>query len=463
MDAFLIKEIMRQRISLIAFAIILIYILSTSNLNVYLIGLVNILSLLVLGLGIAKITGRLFSPFLIIASCLYLFHSGNLWLSLFYFPPSSILTSFVDRYQTSDYLYILRVYNEISILLILFMVSGVLFSKSTCPCLNSISISYRPTQSFRFIFGILYVIGIFIEIKRAIAVHTFSYAEGFLYRSAIESHIATVVSVLLLLFLFIYKRDKKQFRFYIFLQLFRIFFIMIFVGNRGMSVIYLLITLFIVVTYSYLSSDNTVIKRLVLITIAGMFIFLPLIGAIRGSSEEVALDSLRETGYLVKFFSEFGGSVENVFLSKDFTESVGATFGFQLLCNTLSFIPGSTAIFGNIITNNTSIGAILNDFYGREALGGSLLGQLYFNFNNTFLLYISIVFVGALVAFCSNKLLEKRDSIYYYVFFLCLFSGLMTWVRGEWYDVVIQVKMCCYILILIFFSRDMLLKKVYSN
>lgn len=454
---------MNRKVPYLLFAAVLVYILAVSVPNVYLIGLINISSLLVLGWGVSKISGRIFTPFILIAGCLYLFHSGILWISVFSVSPNTVLTSFSERFQTSDYNYILRVYNEVTILLVLFMASGILFSKKLSYNPNAINISCKPTKFFRVAFIILYIVGLFIEIKRGIAVHSSSYAEGFIYGSSIESHIATSVNVLLLFFLFIYRKDKKKFNYYIVLQLIRVFFIMFFVGNRGTSVINLLITLFIVVTYSYLTYDRKKIKHLIIATAAGMLFILPLASALRGSSDEVALDSLRETGFLVKFFGEFGGSVENVFLSKDFTESVGVTYGFQILCNALALIPGSTAIFGDIITNNTSLGTILNDYYGRAALGGSLLGQLYFNFNNTFLLYISVVLVGAFASWCSNKLFEKRSSIYYYIFFLCLFSGLMTWVRGEFYDVVIQVKMCCYILILICSSKDLLLKKLNYN
>ena len=110
--------------------------------------------------------------------------------------------------------------------------------------------------------------------------------------------------------------------------------------------------------------------------------------------------------------------------------------------------------------NNSSLSEIMNDFYDRSALGGSLIGQLYFNFNNSLLLYISIILAGFLSSWCSNKLLDRKESIFYYVFYLCLFSGLMTWVRGEWYDVVIQVKLCLYLLLLIYFSKDLLMKRV---
>lgn len=454
---------MNRKVPYLLVAAIIVYILAVSVPNVYVIGLINIGSLIVLSWGVFKITGRIFTPFILIAGCLYLFHSGILWISVFSYSPSTVLTSFSERFQTNDYNYILHIYNEVTILLVLFMASGILFSKKLTNDPKSINIACKPTKFFRVAFLILYIVGFFIEIKRGIAVHSSSYAEGFLYGSSIESHIATSVNVLLLFFLFVYRKDKKQFNYFMALQLIRVFFIMFFVGNRGVSVINLLITLFIVVIYSYLASDINKIKQLVIATVVGMLFLLPLASAIRGSSDEVALDSLRETGFLVKFFGEFGGSVENVFLCKDFTESVGITYGFQILCNTLALIPGSSAIFGDVITNNTSLGAILNEYFGRAALGGSLLGQLYFNFNGTFLLYLSIVLVGAFASWCSNKLFEKRSSIYYYVFFLCLFSGIMTWVRGEFYDVVIQVKMCCYILILIFISRDLLLKKVYTN
>ncbi len=454
---------MNNKSLLISISIIFISILFYAQPNVYVIGWINIVSLCVLSAGIGKISGRLFTPFIFIAVCLYLFHSGNLWLALFSDSPKDVLTSFYERYSTSNYGYILSVYKDVTILLILFMMSGVLFAKRSIIVLNNIETSYTPTRVFENTFHVLYIIGFAIEIKRAINVFSSSYAQGYLYESSIETYISTTVNVLLLFFLFQYRNDRKQFKHYIILQLVRILFISFFVGNRGASIINLLVTLFITVNYSYLSSNTRKIRRMMGLVVLSMVIILPFISAVRGRVENYSLETFQSVSYLEKFLSEFGGTIENVFLSIDFTNMTGVPYGFQLLCNFLAFFPGSTMIFGDVITNNTSIPTIMNSFFDRAALGGSLIGQLYFNFGDTLYLYVSIFIIGAFSAFCSNKLMEKKESIYYYVFYLCLFSGLLTWVRGELYDLIIEIKLCIYILLLIYFSKNMLMKKNAIN
>lgn len=447
----------------IGVAILLITLLNVLPCSVYIIGVINIFSLLYLGNGIRRISGKSFTPFLLIAACLYLFHSGHLWFSMFTLYPKDFLTSFQERYLTTDYNYILGIYRDITTLLILFLLGGLIIVKDCNSVEKNVRfIQYKSSSTLQIIFMISYLWGMYIELKRAIAVASTTYADGYLYESTLDSHIASMVSVLLFFFLYVYRNDKRKFNFYMLLMLCRTLFIMFFVGNRGASVISLLISMFIVINYSYLSTNKTFIRRLVTFSAVSMLVILPFIGSIRGGDvANVGFNSyVQKNEFIERFFTEFGGTAENVFLCKEFAESVGPSYGFQILCNTLSIIPRSTEIFGDIITKNTSIGAIMNTYYNRSALGGSLLGQLYFNFNGTYLLYISIILVGFLSSWCSNKLLDKSLSLFYTVLLLCMFSGLMTWVRGEWYDVVIQTKICLYIIFAVYIFRNSMLRRV---
>lgn len=441
-------------------AAICAFLLYSSVSSVYIIGICNIISLFVGINAIKKIQGSFLSPLILITICLYIFHSGHLWLSLINISPSSFLTSFDYEYQTTNYDYILNVYREITILLSLFIVVSILFVKPINKAFKGRECgTVLVTNRFRKSFFLLYIISMFFELKRAIAVAATSYGEGYLYGSSIEQYIVGFVNVILLLFLYIYRNDKNKFNLYLGLQLFRTFFIMFFVGNRGSSIIYLIVTAFIVTNYSYLASRKRYIRNVSILVVGFMLIALPFISATRGGSRENMSVSqfVEKNNPIESFLEEFGGTVANVFLTKEYVDAYGSTNGIQIIGTSLSILPGSTSLFGDIIRENVSIGMKLNNFANRQGLGGSLLSQLYFNFSEFWLLCLSVAVVSLLMVWTSNQLMNNGGSLFYTLFLLCLFSGLITWVRGEWYDVITQVKMCVYVIILLKISKNNLL------
>ena len=456
-------KLIRLFCTAISILFILMLVLSI-NPSVYLIGFCNIASLLILGNGIRVIQGKFLSPFLLIALCLYVFHSGHLWLALFNVSPSVFLTSFEHEYRTSNYKYILAVYKEITILLILFMQTGLLFVK---PCLRlkiNSSKSISATKLFRIVFFILYCFSMLFELQRALAVAKTSYGEGYQYSSSLALYVASIVDVLLLFFLYIYRKDRKRFNTFVLLQIVRTLFIMFFVGNRGSSVINLLVTLFIVATYSYLESDKKKLKRIIISVVAFFLIALPFISATRGNDRaNIDLDLfVKENSVVESFLEEFGGTATNTFLTIDYVDVLGPSYGVQILGTTLSLFPGSTELFGDIIYSNVSIGNKLNIFHNREFLGGSLISQLFFNFYHTNFLYFSMILFALLVVWNSNALMIDGGSFYKKLFLLSLFSGLMTSVRGEWYNVIYITKMCCYVMLLLYVFKKKLLR-IYGS
>lgn len=457
---------MYNHITKISASVVAIFIIATLSYmdspSVYWVGLSNIFSLFFLGNAIRIIQGKLLTPFLLISVCLYVFHSGHLWLAFFNINANDFLTSFGLEYQTTNSAYIVHTYSEITILLTLFMETGVLFLKK-CKSQDMVYTGEQicATKTFKNGFILLYVAAMFFELKRAISVAATSYGEGYHYDGSSEMFIANAVDALLLFFLYINRGRKKEFRFYLMLQLFRTLFIMFFVGNRGSSVIYLLVTLFVVSTYSYLSLDKKKMRNIIISMFAFFLVALPFISATRGGSRDkiAVTEFVNDNNPLESFLIEFGGTAGNVFLTKDFVNIIGPSYGFQIIGTTLTIVPASTYIFGDIITKNVSIAGMLNEYNNQQGLGGSLISQLYFNFYGTFFLYVSIILVALLCVMCSNNLMRGCNTIYSTFIFLCLFSGLMTFVRGEWYDVVSQIKISIYIALLIYITRNNLIIK----
>ena len=463
----MLQRNMNNRLTKLSASVVTAFIIATllyiKSPSVYWVGFCNLFSLLFLGNAVRIIQGKWLTPFLLISVCLYVFHSGHLWLALLHDNPNDFLVSFGLEYQTVNSIYILRTYSEITVLLTIFMETGVLFLKG---CGNRSLINSGDqicaTKVFKEIFILLYAVAMFFELKRAVSVAATSYGEGYHYGGAGEMLIANMVDALLLFFLFINRARKKEFKFYLMLQLFRTLFIMFFVGNRGASVIYLLVTLFVVSNYSYLSLDKKRMRNIIICLLAFLLVALPFISATRGGTrEKIAVSEfVNDNNPLESFLQEFGGTAGNVFLTKDFVNAIGPSYGVQIIGTSLTIVPASTYIFGDIITQNVSIANMLNKYSNQQGLGGSLLSQMYFNFYGTIFLYISIILISLLCVWCSNSLMLGCNSIYSTFIFLCLFSGLMTFVRGEWYDVVSQIKISIYISALIYMTKNHLIYKL---
>lgn len=435
-------------------SIVLLFIISYIN-SVYVLGWINLLSLLYFGYGIIKIQKQILSPFLLIGICLYIFHSGHLWLSLFNISPEQFLQSF-QWYGTSSINEIYYIYSIVTSVLIIYMTTGILFLKSSS-YINTLSQTILPSIPFKCIFFGLYIVLIIFDCLRAKSVSALGYGGGYKYNSDIVLNLSVVVDLLLLLFLYLYRNNKKYFKLTLGLQIFKALLIMFFVGNRGASVISLLIALFILAQYSYLGRNKARLRKIVLFSAIFLLVSLPFISMTRGGKSSIGFnDFVKQENPIEIFLTEFGGTVYNVFLVSQYVETQGTSQGLQILATSFALMPGSTFVFGNVITQNVSIGSMLNKYFNREGLGGSMIAQLYFNFGNSVYLYISIFLLALLSSWVSNRLLVKPKSIYSIFIYLCLFSGLMTFVRGEWYDVIIKFKFGLYLVALMYLFRNLL-------
>lgn len=451
-------KLINTRIRYFLFALICIATLHF-NLPVRVIGIINMMSLIVLGNAIKNKQGKLLSPFLLIAICLYVFNCGHLWLSVFSLSPSRLLMDFGKYYKTFDINIIIEVYKEITYLLIVFMLTGLVAVKPISMFSNKhFDISIEMSQAFRFVFLILYAISMYLEFKRSSSVAALSYAEGYHYSTVTAIYLVSLVNILLFFFLFLYQDNPKKFKFYLLLQIIRSLFIIMFVGNRGTSVINLLLTFFILATYSYLSYDSKKIRNILVALLVFFVIAMPFVSSTRGTSDAVGMQEfLNNNNPIENFLEEFGGTVQNVFLAKEYCSGHMPSYGFQIFATTLSIFPGSTILFGDIITSQVSIGSLFNELYNIQGLGGSMLAQLYFNFDYSVWLFISVILSALLISWVSNKLMNEKLGLYSSLVFLCLFSGLLTWVRGEWYEVIGDLKMGLYVMFVIYLFRGSIL------
>lgn len=76
----------------------------------------------------------------------------------------------------------------------------------------------------------------------------------------------------------------------------------------------------------------------------------------------------------------------------------------------------------------------------RFALGGSYLGELYFNFEDiSCILTILIgIFIGIVIGILDKKILEciKKDSMIELSIYIIIFINILSWIRGYFADMV---------------------------
>ena len=424
--------------------IVLVFLVSVMYLfpSINTIAAVNIVSFVFISYTIYKKQKKILTPLLLILWSLYIFHSGHLWLSFFKVNTLSYLWDFGYSSSESE---LINIYRLLTVLLMVFGCTGLCFVKKTIK--KNENLVFFPPSWIHPIIILLYVIMMYFEVKRAGNVSVSGYGDGYHYSNSFALMLSDWVNMLLITMMFVYRYNPKMFWRYTGMLLFRALFIMFFVGNRGSSVIQIITAVFIISRYSYLSENKVKLRQLLLCIGAFLLITLPLISIIRSgaSSNEAFLNQ----GPVESFLIEFGDTARNTFLVDGFINQFGAMNGLQMLSTSLTILPMSTVLWGDLINQYGMVGVFLNDFYNIKGLGGSMFAQLYFNFGNSFWLYLFTALMALLTTWVSNRLMDNVNSIYKAIIFLGLFVGLMTNVRSEWYSAMSSLKISLYLCVLL--------------
>ncbi|WP_446785266.1 O-antigen polysaccharide polymerase Wzy [Macellibacteroides fermentans] len=424
--------------------------------DIRLIALINILSLAFGCYSIIKIQQSVISPFLIILVSMYIFHSGHLWVSLFKEDAEQFLLT--CGYATGLQI-LLELYTQITSLLIVFTIIGICFIKGNKKSLDLSIVTVSPL--FRSIVIILYFILMYYEILRSNNVAKLGYGVGYHYENDFALMLSDWVNILLIVVIFSYKDNPRMFWRYASLMIFRALYIMFMVGNRGESVINILILVFIITKYSYLSHNSKKLRSYILSIFCFLLFALPLVSLIR--SGETIGTAFNNIGPIESFLMEFGDTARNYFMTNDYVSKMGPCYGMQMFSTSLTIFPGSTFLFGDVISRYGFVGAILNEYNNIKGLGGSNLSQLYFNFGNGYLLYVSTIILSFLTTWISNKLMTENNNIYKTIILLTVFIGLITNVRAEWYSVMSQLKIGLYLCFMLFVSNKSKLHFINSK
>lgn len=231
-------------------------------------------------------------------------------------------------------------------------------------------------------------------------------------------------------------------------------------GGRGMSILVLCLVLFI-----FFNKTNKKIKLHNAILYGGgaylIAAFLNSIADVRNFSIinantffEVFKYNLEENPIL-NLFAEMGATFQTTMLIYEQIPTFhNFGFGITFLNSWVTVFPNLNGVFQNIIN---SINYMLN--VKGLALGGSFIGELYYNFG--MFGYIFALPIGYLIAKISDsmeKLITNKDY-YLFAFYVPIFIQSLWWARGNFSSIIRLTVWNCVLLLIFKFIFDNLSKK----
>lgn len=273
---------------------------------------------------------------------------------------------------------------------------------------------------------------IYIDVSKILALKTGSYLDTYaVYAGGIGKYFTLIgqfARPAVTIVLFSYAKEKKKASAILFLSTIY-FLIMMLSGDRGTNLIYIITNCFV-----YFKFVRKLRKREIILGVICCYVgfgFLSAISLFRYS--EFSIESLlnvflrrSDDGIIYSVLREFGVSLLSLVYALDFIpEYVGYNLGLtyiSALVNILPIIPSSLA---QMFEDSFAFTNAFPEIY-QDSLGGSYLGELYYNFG-WFGMAIA-VFVGFFIGKVDLGL-EKLKEPKYIAMLLVMVPSLILWVR----------------------------------
>lgn len=428
-------------LNIVFFVLILI-----SKNNLVIIDWVSFLQLLLTMILSILLYKRLLSVFNIFVCLLYLFHFGQSLIRILY--PVDTL---IDRSVLSNVGTELTAKAEVLCIVCIFTITiGYVLFNNTFHIANiqkNIIDIHQDMSVFKknilLLFTITLIPMLYIDIQKITALKVSSYDATYLvYQNGLSKYIGLIGQFCKLLFplmIYCYKDDiKKSTKVFVFSSLYLL--IAMLSGDRGSSVIYLITNVFVYF--------NFVKKIKVKTAIFGIFIVYFILGLISALSifryADFTLKNLVESyqfrksyGIIYSTLREFGGSLLTLTHAIKYIPSyspwgMGLTY-FLSIFFVSPYIP-------NFITNNfinfiSYTHAFPTYAFEYASLGGSVIGELYYNFG-----ILTPVFTCILGIF-----IKKMDNTFFIynepkrvIFYIILLPSFFLWVRDFYVTIIFK-------------------------
>lgn len=257
------------------------------------------------------------------------------------------------------------------------------------------------------------------------------------------------------LLLISYKNDKRKANLVFVLSSLYFVFMMI-SGDRGTNVIYLLTNLF--VFYKIIKRLKT--KNVLIVAVIGYFFigFISTISILRDTSQ-ISIQGLihyykyrSSDGIIYSVLREFGLTIKTLIYSIDFTSaSSNYNFGLTYIFSWMNLSPKlPESIVNSFYTHFTFVKSFPVAY--QESLGGSYLGELFYNFG--WFGSVLSFFVGRFIGNIDNSIEKSIENKNWVIFSLImiLFPNLLLWVRGYFVELIFKIFWLGAFVVLVYFG-----------
>lgn len=352
---------------------------------------------------------------------------------------------FIDSNPSLFELGIKDIYNalRLSIACISAICVGYFFKQSTTNCMDVShtvvainELTMRKLRKFTWIMlAITIVPMVYMDIMEYVYTYSMGYGASYMVGQSnkLMSLLSRFTRPIILVLMISYSDDKKiakkiflTFAFYLFLKMFS--------GHRADSMLYIVTASFI-----YIRIFVNKIKYKHVFICLSLFVvfavFLQIVSDMRINSTNVSMQTLavsstniqEEGGFIKSFFYEYGATLVSVaypmkYLVGGFNYGLSYIYGFFFI---LPSIPDDIFMF---IKNSMTF---TNALRGHEFifLGGSCIGELYYNFG--WFAPIFALIIGWFIRIIDVKLLYVNDrNLYSFLMYIVILPTLFLWVRG---------------------------------
>ena len=243
----------------------------------------------------------------------------------------------------------------------------------------------------------------------------------------------TEIGVIMLL-IGIHKNKKKAYITLLIIVIYET--IIMFTGNRGRPIMFLTI-----VFYIYINFIKKIGFKQFLNIILGVYILgfvLTFVGQIRMLQLNTESIFLALKNSLINFsfyqvLAEFGVTIISLGLSLEYFSFIESfSYGSNYVASLLTIFPNINDFLDPIVEKSIFVYSLPSHAF----LGGSIIGELYYNFGN--FSYIFAIIIGIFVGFISKKVKENilRKKYIVLSIYLILFPNILWWIRSYFIDMV---------------------------
>lgn len=335
---------------------------------------------------------------------------------------------------------------------IFFSAGYLLLANKTSRYNPKLLLDINGLKKIRLLFIIVFIISfipmVYSDIDKLIALFSGGYINTFdTYKVGINKYIYLLSifarpSYSVILFSY-YKNPKIAKKLYLCSIIYSLF--MMLSGDRGNSMIYILVWTFIY--FKYISSLNK--KSFILLILSGFFInvFMQIIMVIRSMgtiSVEAVSEALllrSDSNYLYLLLRENGLTLKSLIYCMQFIpQNVGYAFGKTFLYSILGASPVLPDFLLNFISNDITFFKNFPEAF-QFSLGGTYIGEFYYNFG--WFGPVMIIIIGLIVAkldIILNNIITKKGLLSF-ILTISLLPKLFMYIRGFAYELLIVPTM----------------------